>query len=178
MNLVVTEDTFAHFGFDSKKTESKIFLIDAKLRLTSKASKIGLGCNAWWEGFSKSSWSVEVVTVVLRSDVFFDPLHLIFFGTNKEKLHRPLLSFPSLNLFSWTAGNIRKGGVQLLSAILWNAATWTCMCHEVYQKLNQQLSKSDRITINTLHPNISIHILHTVLNTFPEVLTRRICLTI
>ena len=23
----------------------------------------------------------------------------------------------------------------LLSAILWNAATWTCMCHEVYQKM-------------------------------------------
>ena len=83
MNLVVTEDTFAHFGLDSKKkTESKIFLIDEKLRLTSKASKIGLGCNAWWEGFSKSSWSVEVVTVVLKSDVFYDPLRLIFFGTN------------------------------------------------------------------------------------------------
>ena len=140
MNLVVTEDAFAHFGFDSTKTESKIFLVDAKLRLTSQASKIGLGCNAWLEGFSKSSWSVEVVTVVLRSDVFFHPLHLIFFSTNKEKLHRPLLSFPSLNSFPWTAGNIRKGGVLLLSAILWNEATWTCMCHEVYQKLNQQLS--------------------------------------
>ena len=84
MNLVVTEDAFSQFGLDSKKkkTESKIFLIDAKLRLTSKASKIGLGCNAWWEGFSKSSWSVEVVTVVLKSDVFYDPLRLIFFGTN------------------------------------------------------------------------------------------------
>ena len=31
---------------------------------------------------------------------------------------------------------------------------------------------------NTLHPNISFHILHTVLCTFTEVLTRRICLTI
>ena len=83
MNLNVTEDAFSHFGLDSKKkTESKIFLIDAKLRLTSKASKIGLGCNAWWEGFSKSSWSVEVMTVVLKSDVFFDPLRLISFGTN------------------------------------------------------------------------------------------------
>ena len=29
-----------------------------------------------------------------------------------------------------------------------------------------------------LHPNISIHILHTVLYTFPKVLARRICLTI
>ena len=29
-----------------------------------------------------------------------------------------------------------------------------------------------------MHPNITMHILHTVLNTFPKVLTRRICLTI
>ena len=29
-----------------------------------------------------------------------------------------------------------------------------------------------------LHPNISRYILHTVLNTSPKVLTRRICLTI
>ena len=31
---------------------------------------------------------------------------------------------------------------------------------------------------NPLHPNISIHILHTDLSTFPVLLTRRICLTI
>ena len=31
---------------------------------------------------------------------------------------------------------------------------------------------------NPLHPNISINILHTVLSTFPKVITRRICLTI
>ena len=53
------------------------------------------------------------MTVVLKSDVFFDPLRLIFFGKNCEKLHRPLLLFLSLNSFSWTAGNIRKGGVLL-----------------------------------------------------------------
>ena len=34
------------------------------------------------------------------------------------------------------------------------------------------------ININPLHPNITIYILHTVLYTFPKVLTRRICLTI
>ena len=32
--------------------------------------------------------------------------------------------------------------------------------------------------LHFLHPNISIHILHTVLYTFPMALTRRICLTI
>ena len=34
------------------------------------------------------------------------------------------------------------------------------------------------VPINPLHPNISIYTLHTLLNTFPLVLTRRICLTI
>ena len=42
--------------------------------------------------------------------------------------------------------------------------------------LNQ--AKTDVKIINPLHPNISMHILHSVLNTFPKVLTRRICLTI
>ena len=32
--------------------------------------------------------------------------------------------------------------------------------------------------VNPLHPNISMHILHTVLYTSPKVLTRRICLRI
>ena len=31
------------------------------------------------------------------------------------------------------------------------------------------------VTVNPVHPNISMHILHTVLYTFPMVLTRRIC---
>ena len=35
-----------------------------------------------------------------------------------------------------------------------------------------------RSTINPLHPDISMHTLHTVLNTFPYVLAGRICLTV
>ena len=35
-----------------------------------------------------------------------------------------------------------------------------------------------KASFNPLHPNISMHILHTVLCTFPKVLRRRICLTI
>ena len=34
------------------------------------------------------------------------------------------------------------------------------------------------LVINPLHPNISLQVLHTFLHTFPNVLTRRICLTI
>ena len=33
-------------------------------------------------------------------------------------------------------------------------------------------------SFNPLHPNISMHILHTVLYTFPDVLAGRICFTI
>ena len=35
-----------------------------------------------------------------------------------------------------------------------------------------------KVSFNPLHPNISMHILHTVLYTFHKVLRRRICLTI
>ena len=35
----------------------------------------------------------------------------------------------------------------------------------------------EKSLINPTNPNISIHILHTVLYTFPNELTRRICLT-
>ena len=35
-----------------------------------------------------------------------------------------------------------------------------------------------RVSINPLHPKISIHILHTVFSTFPKVLIRRFCRTI
>ena len=34
------------------------------------------------------------------------------------------------------------------------------------------------LVISPLHPNISLQVLHTFLHTFPNVLMRRICLTI
>ena len=34
------------------------------------------------------------------------------------------------------------------------------------------------ISLNPLHPNINMHILYTVLQTFPKVPTKKICLTI
>ena len=40
------------------------------------------------------------------------------------------------------------------------------------------LITSGSYLFNPLHPKISMHILHTVLYTFPKVLTRRICLPI
>ena len=41
--------------------------------------------------------------------------------------------------------------------------------------VNIIVTSSDSFT--PLHPNISMHILHTVLYTFPKMLTRRICIT-
>ena len=40
------------------------------------------------------------------------------------------------------------------------------------------MTKKFERTVNSLHPNISMHILYTVLLTFPKVLGRRICLKI
>ena len=45
-------------------------------------------------------------------------------------------------------------------------------------KLRPWIYGSWQRPFNNLHSNISIHILHTVLCTFPKVLIRRICLTI
>ena len=45
-------------------------------------------------------------------------------------------------------------------------------------KLCAEQSTIQKGYLNPLHPNIIMHIFHTVLYTFPEVLTWRICLTI
>ena len=45
-------------------------------------------------------------------------------------------------------------------------------------ELEQHAHNGRRNAFIPLHPNISKHILHTVLYTFPKVLTRRICLPI
>ena len=45
--------------------------------------------------------------------------------------------------------------------------------HEIIVK---GLRNNNHFILNPLHPNISMHILHTVLYIFPKLLTRRICL--
>ena len=39
----------------------------------------------------------------------------------------------------------------------------------------QNKTREKKLILNLLHPNISMHILHTVLMAFPKALTRRIC---
>ena len=53
--------------------------------------------------------------------------------------------------------------------------------HRMFQELSFFLSNTIYYfwsTINPLHPDSSMQILHTVLNTFPYMLAGRICLTI
>ena len=62
---------------------------------------------------------------------------------------------------------------------------WHLICLVPKYKQNRSLSTSltwaqlcNTVVPNPLHPNISMHILHTVLYKFPKVLTRRICIKI
>ena len=60
-------------------------------------------------------------------------------------------------------------------------AVFTCSSeHAVSRALlaGQKDALSRLSPINSLHANISMHILHTVLHTFPKRLIRRICLTV
>ena len=52
-----------------------------------------------------------------------------------------------------------------------------CWCCPGFFLLGDILTVNQN-SFNPLHPNISMHILHTVLYIFPKVLTRRICLII
>ena len=68
--------------------------------------------------------------------------------------------------------------------ITWWLSRWQCWSSYVQQKqeicdLSYILNQKQEIISQTLqHPYISMHILQTVLYTFPKVLTRRICLSI
>ena len=47
--------------------------------------------------------------------------------------------------------------------------------YEIFKWTDKMWKKKQN---NNLHPNISMHILYTILDTFPRVLIRRICQTI
>ena len=81
-----------------------------------------------------------------------------------------LLSFPFLST-TWDS----KPGQN-------NPSASCCLGHNVYPELSNIGESKNwhkiHTTLHSVHPNISMHILDTVLFTFPKVLTRRICLTI
>ena len=51
-------------------------------------------------------------------------------------------------------------------------------CFWSMEESNNKYASKFMPTFNPLHPNICMYILHTVLSTFPKVLTGRICVTI
>ena len=82
----------------------------------------------------------------------------------------PTIVEVSLKRFFFTQGNLQGGRVEdhrmmFITAIIYSSSTL-----HIYNWLHD--------VSNPLHPNIRIYILHTVLYTFPDVVARRICLTI
>ena len=73
---------------------------------------------------------------------------------------------------------------QVISTLLWKNKYFIIYCITYEEFLWYWMwilffkSCSHCFPVNPLQPNISMHILHTVLFTSPKVLTRRICLTI
>ena len=73
---------------------------------------------------------------------------------------------------------------QVISILLWKNKYFIIYCITYEEFLWYWMwilffkSVSHCFPVNPLQPNISMHILHTVLFTSPKVLTRRICLTI
>ena len=73
---------------------------------------------------------------------------------------------------------------QVISTLLWKNKYFIIYCITYEEFLWYWMwilffkSDSHCFPVNPLHPNISMHILHTVLFTSPKELTRRICLTI
>ena len=61
-----------------------------------------------------------------------------------------------------------------VKSYIWQTAPGISNSHNIICEKKIDMNAS----FNPLHPNISMHILHTVLYTFPKVLRRRICLTI
>ena len=57
---------------------------------------------------------------------------------------------------------------------------WWCLVGvtALYDRCSNAVTPFSDSNLNPLHPTISMHILHTALQTFPKVLTRRICLLI
>ena len=82
----------------------------------------------------------------------------------------PTIVEVSLKRFFFTQGNLQGGRVEDHRMMFTTAIIYSSSTLHIYIWLHD--------VFNPLHPNIRMHILHTVLYTFPDVVARRICLTI
>ena len=82
----------------------------------------------------------------------------------------PTIVEVSLKRFFFTQGNLQGGRVEDHRMMFTTAIIYSSSTLHIYNWLHD--------VFNPLHPNIRMHILHTVLYTFPDVVARRICFTI
>ena len=82
----------------------------------------------------------------------------------------PTIVEVSLKRFFFTQGNLQGGRVEDHRMMFTTAIIYSSSTLHIYNWLHD--------VSNPLHPNIRMYILHTVLYTFPDVVARRICLTI
>ena len=107
-----------------------------------------------------SSWGLRIFSLSHARDKTVKHLSLFFFFLVNACIMVDVCTCTVERLF----------GLQFLCG---NDTTRSKRC-----KLEQRDIDGEFSCLIPLHPNISMHILHTVLYTFPKVLTRRICLTI
>ena len=78
---------------------------------------------------------------------------------------------------AFLGGKSSYKAVSAMKVFCFHSPTPLSVCN-CYQDVVQQIEEVGEMFPYSLHPNISIHILHTVLCMFTEVLTRKLCLTI
>ena len=129
---------------------------------------------------TQSTWGIDLSTM---------KQHSVTYSTGrKKKVCRIYILFLDSN-----RGKILTLKKSLFFSYKWKS--WNYLQHKLFWPLGHSVAKNLRHrgraltrggclhkelrwVLKPLHPNISMHILHTVLYTFPKVLTRRICLTI
>ena len=104
------------------------------------------------------NWKSPIRQCLIIATIRREQQYFFLFCSQQQGKHRSYILFftPTRNFFLFLIVDMKR------SKIAWKL------------KLNQIVET----ILNSLHPNINIHILLTVLFTFPMVMTRRICLRI
>ena len=167
----------------NKRVLSKIWKILGNIHLgvypwTFPSFSFSVRANIWWTIIMTdvSIASLILITVIILIIILWRLLciHQAQFVSLTLKLRwKLMLDFFSILCTFWT----RAALYNLVMLIMFDlyAHHWI---NSGTLSLNCSVSRSERLLLLSnypLHPNISMYILHTVLYTFPEVLSERIC---